>query len=121
MYKKLVQIHIGNEIKQVVDKKGISIKKFGEKINCNRTNVYDIFKRTSIDTHLLIMISQALDYNFFELFVPNQPINGSSARFVFEIEIPQDDLKSFKFPDSLCERCSVMKNYVGINLKQIHE
>ncbi|MCF8365011.1 MAG: hypothetical protein K9H16_04475 [Bacteroidales bacterium] len=118
---KIVQIHIGNEIKNVVEKKGISIKKFGDKINCNRTNVYDIFKRTSIDTQLLIMISHALEYNFFELFVPNQSTNGSRTKFVFEIEVSPDDLASFKLPDSICEKCSVMKNCIGINLKQIHE
>ncbi len=36
-----------------------------KKINCDRTNVYKIFQRPSIDTELLSRISKALDYDFF--------------------------------------------------------
>lgn len=37
-----------------------------KKINCDRTNVYKIIRRQSIDTELLARISKALDYNFFK-------------------------------------------------------
>lgn len=36
-----------------------------KKINCDRTNIYKIFQRPSIDTELLARISKALDYDFF--------------------------------------------------------
>ena len=35
------------------------------KINCDRTNIYKIFQRPSIDTALLSRISKALDHDFF--------------------------------------------------------
>ena len=39
-----------------------------EKLHCDRTNVYDIFKREGIDTRLLERISIILNRNFFSLY-----------------------------------------------------
>ena len=36
-----------------------------KKINCDRTNIYKIFQRPSIDTELLSRISKALEHDFF--------------------------------------------------------
>ena len=47
----------------------VSVTEFAKRINTNRNNVYDIFKRKSIDTELLFKISKILSYNFFELFI----------------------------------------------------
>ena len=107
MYQKLLNIHIGNKIKQVTETNGISATELGKRINRNRTNVYDIFKRNAVDTQLLILISQALDYNIFELFITNEEIKKPNTRFSFEIEITPDELESFCFPDSICEHCSI--------------
>lgn len=41
---------------------------FARKLGCNRTNAYKIFKRQSIDTELLMKISQILQYDFFSLY-----------------------------------------------------
>ena len=35
-------------------------------IPCERTNVYNIFKRKSLDVRLLMRISVILDYDFFK-------------------------------------------------------
>ena len=39
---------------------------FARKLCCNRQNVYDIFKRESIDTALLRRISNILKHDFFK-------------------------------------------------------
>lgn len=39
---------------------------FATQLNCDRRNIYDIFKRTTIDTQLLAQISLVLDHNFFQ-------------------------------------------------------
>lgn len=39
---------------------------FAGQLNCDRRNVYDIFKRATIDTQLLIQISLILNHNFYE-------------------------------------------------------
>lgn len=38
---------------------------FAKVLNCDRTNIYDIFTRQSIDTSLLMRISCALKHDFF--------------------------------------------------------
>lgn len=62
----LIDIHIGPIIKQKLAQSSMTIQEFADKINCERTTIYDIFKRKSIDTEKLIRISQALDFDFIE-------------------------------------------------------
>ena len=61
-------IHIGNKIKQVFDKKGMTVSEFGRRINKSRENVYSIFKRKTIDTGLLQKISDVLEHDFFQYY-----------------------------------------------------
>lgn len=56
---------IGNLIEEEIGKQQMKIIVFAEKINCRRNNVYDIFKRSSIDTEQLKQISKVLNRNFF--------------------------------------------------------
>jgi DNA-binding Xre family transcriptional regulator len=51
-------------IKQISIEKRISVKEFAEKLPCSRMNVYDIFKRQSINSELLQKISKILDCDF---------------------------------------------------------
>lgn len=60
------KFHIGHLIKKVFDQKDLSVSEFARQIHCERTNVYTIFNRSSIDMELLARISKVLEYNFFE-------------------------------------------------------
>jgi transcriptional regulator with XRE-family HTH domain len=62
------QMHIGREIKRVLDDSDLSVTEFARKINKSRGNVYSILTRSSIDTELLEVISAVLNYDFFLLF-----------------------------------------------------
>ncbi|MEY2651596.1 MAG: hypothetical protein RLZZ321_689, partial [Bacteroidota bacterium] len=44
------QMHIGREIKRVLDDSDLSVTEFARKINKSRGNVYSILTRSSIDT-----------------------------------------------------------------------
>lgn len=57
---------IGELIEQEVRKQNIPIIQFGNMINCNRNNVYNIFKRNDISIQQLKAISAVLGHNFFE-------------------------------------------------------
>lgn len=46
--------------------KGCGVKWLAERLNCDRRNIYDIFRRPTIDTQLLTQISIALNHNFFK-------------------------------------------------------
>lgn len=58
-------MHIGNRIEQVFREQGRSPSWFAQRLNMVRVNVYDIFRRPSVDTELLRRISVLLDYDFF--------------------------------------------------------
>ena len=60
------KFHIGHLIKSVFDEKKMSVSEFARQIHCERTNVYTIFNRPSIDIDLLARISKVLDHNFFQ-------------------------------------------------------
>ncbi len=62
------EIHIGNEIKKVLETSDVSVSEFAKRINKSRGNVYSILSRKSIDTDLLHSISRVLNFDFFLLF-----------------------------------------------------
>ena len=61
-------IHIGSIIKEKFDEQGLSVSWFAKQLCCDRTNVYSIFKRESIDTLLLVKISAILKHDFFKYY-----------------------------------------------------
>lgn len=61
-------LHIGEEIRNRFDKSGLTQREFGARIGMSQQNVHRVFNNTSIDTKRLMAISQALQFNFFELF-----------------------------------------------------
>ena len=62
------QVHIGELIKREFDKlpRSCTVTWFARYLHCDRTNIYDIFSRQSIDTALLMRISCILNHNFFD-------------------------------------------------------
>ncbi len=60
------EVFIGKLIEDELRQQQRSVVWLSQKINCNRTNVYKIFGRQSVDTELLLKISNALKCNFFD-------------------------------------------------------
>jgi transcriptional regulator with XRE-family HTH domain len=60
-----MKMHIGKKIQEAVKKSGLSVTEFAEKINYSRRNIYSIFEKESIDTSLLLKISDVLGHDFF--------------------------------------------------------
>ena len=61
-------VHIGSIIKKRFDEQGLSASWFAKQLCCDRTNIYSIFKRESIDTILLVKISIILKHDFFKYY-----------------------------------------------------
>ena len=59
-------MNIGKHIEEILRKQGRSVAWLASEIPCERTNVYNIFKRKSVDVRLLMRISVILDYDFFK-------------------------------------------------------
>ena len=58
-------IHIGSLIEQELRRQDRSVTWFARELSCDRTNVYKVFKKKSIDTRTLAKISVILQHNFF--------------------------------------------------------
>ena len=58
-------IHIGSLIEQELRRQDRSVTWLAGELHCDRTNVYKVFKKKSIDTQLLENISVILLHNFF--------------------------------------------------------
>ena len=63
---RLNKVHIGQMIKVVFESSGMSVAEFARQINCDRTNIYTIFRRRTIDVELLVNISNVLNHNFLD-------------------------------------------------------
>ena len=61
-------IHIGSIIEEVIREQGRSPSWIAKELCCDRTNIYNILKRESVDTNLLLKLSSILNYNFFQHF-----------------------------------------------------
>lgn len=57
--------HIGELIKQELEKQERSISWLARKLSCDRTKVYRLFQKNSIDTYDLARISILLSHDFF--------------------------------------------------------
>lgn len=62
------EIHIGKIIHETLISQGRSVAWLAKQLNYTRENMYNIFKKSWIDTETLMKISLALDYNFFLLY-----------------------------------------------------
>ena len=68
------RLHIGSLIKVELERQERTVSWFARKLCCDRSNIYKLFKRSTIDTELLLKVSNILNHNFFDVF--SQEING---------------------------------------------
>ena len=58
-------LHIGKLIKEELERQERTVSWFARKLYCDRSNIYKLFKRATIDTELLVRISNILQHDFF--------------------------------------------------------
>ena len=61
-------VHIGQLIEQELRRQRRSVSWFARELYCDRTNVYKLFRKESIDTLLLYRISMVLSHDFFKYY-----------------------------------------------------
>ncbi|MBO4738568.1 MAG: XRE family transcriptional regulator [Bacteroidales bacterium] len=66
--KKVKNIHIGKRIRAKMKEQGRTNTWLAQQLPCSPNYVYIIYQKTSINTDMLIRISNILDYNFFDDF-----------------------------------------------------
>ena len=68
---KYKHVIIGEAIKEKVAEKGLTSSGFAKLIGKQKQNMESsVYSKASIDTELLIRISEVLDYDFFQLYRP---------------------------------------------------
>lgn len=67
-------IHIGKIIEDELRRQERTVAWFARKLLCDRSTVYAIFQRQSVNTDVLLQISRILNRNFFELYI--NELNG---------------------------------------------
>lgn len=87
------KIHIGQLVKSVFDNSGLSVSELARRLHCERTNVYTIFCRSTIDVELLARLSKALNHNFFDDAMKLYGI-PTAPRIQLNISIPTEDFLS---------------------------
>ena len=70
-------MHIGQAIKEELDRQGRTVVWFAKELSYTRTNIYKIFEKSSIDTELLYRISTILKLDFFKLYSDRLHENGN--------------------------------------------
>lgn len=92
---------IGQIIEERVKAKNMEVTEFAKLINRERSNVYNIFKRDTINTDLLKKIGQVLDYDFFIHFIEPETIEKIKLSEVIHkskvfIEVPMSESEIVK-------------------------
>lgn len=59
------EIHIGKEIRKVMKQRRITVVEVAAMLNLHRQSVYDMLSRDNIDVKRLALISELLDYDFY--------------------------------------------------------
>ena len=68
-----LMVHIGRLIEQELRRQRRSVSWFARELYCDRTNVYKLFHKESIDTMLLYRISMVLSHDFFQYYTDELP------------------------------------------------
>jgi hypothetical protein len=101
---------IGEIIKEHLDASKMEVTAFSKAIGRERSNVYNIFKRDSIDTGLLKKIGQVLRHDFFEdLLEPETKKmlmmkKGITRKFFLEFELTDEEIKCLDIDNKIIEQ-----------------
>ena len=61
---RMKDVHIGSLIHEELMRQGRTVNWFAKEIFCEKSNIYKMFKRKSIDLAQLMKVSEVLDHNF---------------------------------------------------------
>ena len=63
-----VKVHIGKLIEKRMMSEGHSVSWLARQLYCDRSNIYKIFQKQSLDTEVLFHVSQVLKTDFFAYY-----------------------------------------------------
>lgn len=86
-------VHIGQEIAKRINQLGISRSEFARRIGMHQQHIKGLLEKRSLDTEKLSAISEALDFNFFQLYCDSISIDPSRLDVNNDVssDTPQSD------------------------------
>lgn len=88
-----MKVHAGEKVKRYFEASGMSVSEFARRLNCHRQNVYDIFKRKTIDVSLLQRISRVLEHDFVSEIYASRQSSKITLKFAITVEIENGQYK----------------------------
>lgn len=79
---------IGQKIKQIIKEEGRTYSWVCKNLPTSRTNLYDVFTRTSIDTDLLKRFSKLLNHDFFQYVTKPQSTMAAEPKTEYKADSP---------------------------------
>ncbi|WEK20851.1 MAG: hypothetical protein P0Y49_06840 [Candidatus Pedobacter colombiensis] len=96
---------IGEFVKEIAESKNLKPSGIGKMINSTKQNVSDIYKRSTIDSELLLTLSRELKYNLFSYYDDKEPIAGFRMEETKEWQSKIDNLTvELKFTKELLQQ-----------------
>ncbi|MDD4157324.1 MAG: hypothetical protein PHY08_12195 [Candidatus Cloacimonetes bacterium] len=101
---------IGQIIKERVKAQKMEVTEFAKLINKERSNAYNIFERSSIDTDLLKKIGQILDYDFFQHLLEHKTINeivlknSITNKIYVELNLTDEEIEKMGIKDMIIKK-----------------
>jgi hypothetical protein len=90
-----MELHIGKEIKRVLDESGKKALWLAKQLNTSDRNLYDLLNREEISTGQLAQISRILNYDFFALYQSQLPDTSEvKSREKILVTVELDGLQS---------------------------
>lgn len=96
---------IGQLIKERIDAQNLQVTEFAKMIGTERSNVYNIFERESIDTGLLKKIGQVLHYDFFQDLLEPETVKeivlrqSVTNKVYVELSLTEEEVKNLGIED----------------------
>jgi transcriptional regulator with XRE-family HTH domain len=88
-----MKVHAGEKVKEYFEASGLSVSEFARRLNCHRQNVYDIFRRKTIDVTLLQRISRVLEHDFVTELYGSPNNTKITLKFAFTVELENGECR----------------------------
>jgi len=97
-------IHLGQLVANVCEEKGMSSAELARRINTSKQNMYSIFRRKSLDSDLILKLSEALEHDFFQHLRNELGFGVSENQVAYQkIEQLEKDIKMLSRLNELLE------------------
>lgn len=98
----VAKLHLGQEIRRIVDDKGISQAEFARSLGIQRQNIKKmVFERESLDSDLLQKISQVLECNLFDYLQGGVTTERNTTSLPYYKDLPATAGRVEQYPELL--------------------